>query len=145
MQKKEITRKRYSNRVYPPKICSKQDCNKEFIPTDARQIYCCRHHQIDSNNDKRKIVDLFESIFIKAAKSNKQILFQVFNSDEYMKNGYVHSAVLKYLNFDFDIFHSIIVDEYSGVEVKFCYEYGFYLFNVEKQLFRIVKNNNYEI
>ncbi len=145
MDKKEIIRKRYSNRVYPPKICSKQDCNEEFIPTDSRQIYCCRQHQIDSNNDKRKIVDSFESIFNKTAKSNKQILFQVFNSDEYIKNGYVHAAVLKYLNFDFDIFHSIIVDEYSGVEVKFCYEFGFCLINVEKQLFKIVKNNNHEI
>jgi hypothetical protein len=87
MHKKEIKRKRYSNRVYPPKICSKQGCNEEFIPTDARQIYCCRQHQIDSNNDKRKIVDSFESIFNKAARSNKQILFQVFNSHQYVKMG----------------------------------------------------------
>lgn len=145
MQKKEITRKQYSNRVYPPKICSKQDCNEEFVPTDARQIYCCRQHQIDENNDRRKIVDSYESRFNKVAKSNRQILFQVFNSEEYIENGYVHSVILKYLNYDFDNFHSIIIEEYSGVEVKFCFEYGLYLFNVEKQLFKIVKNDNNEI
>ncbi len=145
MQKKEFTRKRYSNRVYPPKICLKQGCVEEFIPTDARQIYCCRQHQIDSNNDKRKIVDSYESRFKKVAKSNKQILIQVFNSEEYRIKGFVHSAVFKYLNYDFDIFHSIIIDEEYGVEVKFCFEYGLHLINVEKQLFKIVKNNNHEI
>ncbi len=145
MNKKEVLRKRYSNRVYPPKVCSKQDCDEEFVPKDARQIYCCRQHQIDANNDKRKIVDSFVSNFNKLAKRNRQILFHVYNSEEYRKCRHVHSAVLKYLNYDFDNFHSITIDEYSGVEVKFCFEYGLYLFNVEKQLFKIVKIENHEI
>ncbi len=145
MHKKEVLRKRYSNRVYPPKVCSKQSCDEEFVPTDARQIYCCRQHQIDANNDRRKQIDSFELNFNKGAKNNRKILFQVINSEEYRANGYVHSAVLKYLNYDFDNFHSIYIDEFSGVEVKFCFEYGLYLFDVEKQLFKIVNNDNHEI
>jgi hypothetical protein len=145
MFSKNVSRKRYSNRVYPPKLCSKQGCEEEFIPSDSRQIYCCRQHQIDANNDRRKIVDLFELNFNKLAKSNRQTLFQVFNSEEYRKNETVHFAVLKYLNYDFDNFHTIKIDEYSGIEVKFCFEYGLYLFNAEKQLFKIVKIDTHEV
>lgn len=145
MNQKKVIRKRHSNREYSPKLCAKPDCGLEFIPTDARQKYCSRQHQIDANNDKRKIVDSYESRFKKGVKSNRQILFQVYNSEEYKTNGHVHSVVLKYLNYDFDNFHSIIIDEFSGVEVKFCFEYGLYLFNVEKQLFKIVKIETYEI
>lgn len=145
MHKKKVLRKRYSNRVYPTKVCLKQGCDEEFIPTDSRQIYCCRQHQIDANNDRRKMVNTYESRFNKTAKNNRQILFQVFNSDQYKKKACVHSTVLKYLNYDFDNFHSIEIDEISGIEVKFCFEYGLYLFNVEKQLFKIVKIENNEI
>lgn len=145
MHKKEITRKRYSNRVYPPKICSKQDCNKEFIPTDARQIYCCRQHQIDACNDRRKSVNSYELAFKKTAKINRQTLLQIYNSEEYKIKGCVHHAVLKYLSYDFDNFHSVIIDEFSGLEVKFCFEFGLFLFDVEKQLFKIIKKDTHEI
>ncbi|MEY4964129.1 MAG: hypothetical protein RLZZ323_1448 [Bacteroidota bacterium] len=145
MRKKEVIRKRHSNRVYPPKFCLKPECNEEFVPTDARQIYCCRQHQIDASNDRRKSVNSYELEFNKAAKNNRQTLFKVSNSDLYRKSGYVHHAVLKYLSYDFDIFHSIIINEDSGVEVKFCFEFGLFLFDVEKNLFKIVKKNTHEI
>ncbi len=139
MYKKEVLRKRYSNRVYPPRYCSKLDCIEVFVPTDARQIYCCRQHQIDASNDRRKSVNSHQLVFNKVVKSNRQTLFQIFNSDEYRRNQCVHSSVLKYLNYDFDNFHLIIKDEDYGVEVKFCFEYGLFLFNPEKELFKIVK------
>lgn len=145
MRTKEVTKKRYSNRVYPPKFCSKPDCNEEFFPTDSRQIYCSRQHQIDTNNDRRKSINSYELKFNKVAKNNSKTLFKIYNSEEYRTTGYVHHAVLKYLSYDFDNFHSIIIDEFSGVEVKFCFEYGLFLFDVEKQLFKIVKNDTYEI
>ena len=145
MHKKEVIKRRHSNRVYPPRYCSKPDCGEEFVPTDSRQIYCSKQHQIDANNDRRKAVNSYELLFNKLVKSNRQTLFQIFNGDEYMTKGCVHATVLKYLNYDFDIFHSIIVDEYSGLEVKFCFEYGLCLVNVEKQLFKIVKNTTHGI
>ena len=139
MYKKEIIRKRYSNRVYPLKICSKQGCDNGFTPTDARQIYCCRQHQIDSNNDKRRIINSVESGFNKGAKNNRKISIKVSNSPEYKSRGSIHHSILKYEGYDFDIFHSIVKDEDYGVEVKVCYEYGLFLFDPEKQLFKIVK------
>ena len=70
MIKKKTSRQRVSNRTYPPKLCKKPDCNFEFIPTDGRQVYCNAQHRIDSNNDKRKIIDKFESDFNKKARNN---------------------------------------------------------------------------
>ena len=40
----------------------------EFIPTDGRQVYCSSQHRIDSNNDKRKVIDKIESDFKKKSK-----------------------------------------------------------------------------
>ena len=145
MHKKEVIKRRLSNRVYPPRYCSKPDCGEEFVPIDARQIYCSKQHQIDVNNDRRKSVNIHELRFNKVAKNNRKTLFQIYNSEEYRTKGYVHHAVLKYLSFDFDNFHSIIIDEFSGVEVKFCFEYGLFLFDVEKQLFKIIKNTTHGI
>jgi hypothetical protein len=142
---KNKLKKRTSNRHYPIRKCKKTDCNQGFIPSDARQIYCCRQHQIDASNDRRRSINSYELVFNKGAKNNKQTLLQIYSSEEYKKKGYVHYSVLQYLNYDFDIFHSIIIDEEYRVEVKFCFEYGLYLINVEKQLFKIVKNDNHEI
>ena len=76
MHKKEVIRKRHSNRVYPPRYCSKPDCGEEFVPTDARQIYCSKQHQIDANNDRRKSVNFYELVFNKGAKKIGKFYFK---------------------------------------------------------------------
>ena len=68
--------KRISNRTYPPKLCKKKDCNIEFIPTDGRQVYCNAQHRIDSNNDKRKAIDIIESVGITKFVSIPEIVRQ---------------------------------------------------------------------
>lgn len=136
---KEIKRTRHSNRVYPPKLCQKPDCNLEFIPTDARQIYCSKQHRIDSNNDKRKIVDSIEKDFTKAAKSNKRILIKILSSEEYKTRCYIHYSILRYEGFDHDVFHSIKFESETNREVKFCYDYGLMLLNSEKDIYEIIK------
>lgn len=142
MIKKEFKRTRHSNRVYPPKLCQKPDCNLEFIPTDARQIYCSKQHQIDSNNDKRKIVDSIEKDFTKAAKSNKRILIKILSSEEYKTRCYIHYSILRYEGYDFDIFHTIKLDEKTKREVKFCYDYGIWLLDSEMKYYKIIKLEN---
>ena len=52
MYEKKIIKRRISNRTYPSRYCIKPDCNKAFVPNDARQKYCSQQHRIDSNNDK---------------------------------------------------------------------------------------------
>ena len=139
MNKKEIKSTRHSNRVYPSKFCQKPDCNLEFIPTDARQIYCSRQHQIDSNNDKRKIVDSIEIDFTKTAKNNKRIKMKIFNSEEYKARGYITGSILRYEGYDHDVFHSIKWESETNREVKFCYDYGLMLLDSEKDIYKIIK------
>ncbi|WP_304196471.1 hypothetical protein [Flavobacterium alvei] len=142
MIKKEFKRTRHSNRVYPPKLCKKPDCNLEFIPTDARQIYCSKQHQIDSNNDKRKIVDSIEKDFTKAAKNNRRILIKILNSEEYKKRGCIDYSILRYEGYDFNVFHTVKFELKTKREVKFCYDYGIWLSDSEKNNYKIIKFEN---
>ena len=139
MNKKEVKRTRHSNRVYPTRLCEKPDCDLEFIPTDARQIYCSKQHQIDSNNDKRKIVDSIERDFTKTAKSNKMILMKIYNSKEYKMRGSIHYSILRYEGYDFNIFHTIKLEAETKREAKFCYDYGIWLFDSEMNIYKIIK------
>jgi hypothetical protein len=142
MNKKEIKRTRYSNRVYPPKFCLKPECNLEFIPTDSRQIYCCKQHQIDTNNDKRKIVNSIENDFAKTAKSNRQILIKIDSSEEYKTRGYITYAILKYEGYNHGVFHSVKLESTTNREIKFCYDYGLMLLDSEKNIYKIIKIEN---
>ena len=139
MNKKEIKRTRYSNRVYPPKFCQKPECNLEFIPTDSRQIYCCKQHQIDTNNDKRKIVDSIENDFAKTAKRNRQILIKIYSSEEYKRRGYITGSILRYEGYNHDVFHYIKWESETNREVKFCYDYGIMLLDSENNIYKIIK------
>lgn len=139
MNQKKVIRKRHSNREYSPKLCAKPDCGLEFIPTDARQIYCSKQHQIDSNNDKRKIVDSIEKDFTKAAKNNKRILIKIYNSSLYLSRGSIGYSVLQYEGYSFETFHFSRKENQTGEEMYFCFDYGLTLINYEKQLYRIIK------
>lgn len=139
MNKKETKRTRYSNRTYLTRLCQKTDCNSDFIPTDSRQIYCSKQHQIDANNDKRKLVDLIEKNFTKIAKNNKRILIKIINNEDYKMQGHIEYAILKYEGFNHDIFHSIKLESRTNREVKFCYDYGLMLVDSVKNIYKIYK------
>ena len=138
MLKKNSIAKRYSNRTYPPKLCKKQDCNLTFIPTDGRQVYCNAQHRIDSNNDKRKVIDKIENDFISRAKSNEKILIKIIGSPFYIKNGFTHSIFLEHEGYDFETFHFIEYEEETNREIQFCYKHGIYLIDAEKKYFKII-------
>jgi hypothetical protein len=140
MFQKEVTRTRHSNREYPLRFCEKPDCNLEFIPIDGRQIYCNAQHRIDSNNDKRKIVDKIESDFNKRVRNNKQILKKIKISVYYIKNGYTHLVFLEHENYDFGSFHRVVYNEEYKREISYCYEYGIMMIDAEKKQFLIFKN-----
>jgi hypothetical protein len=143
MKKKE-KRVRVSNRTYPPKLCKKQDCNLEFIPTDARQVYCCSQHRIDCNNDKRKLIDKFESEFAKKAKKNRFVLIKISESDFYKKRGYVEKGLLVYEGYEFPIYHNKEREKETDREILVCYEYGLILLDARKELYKIdlIENKN---
>jgi hypothetical protein len=145
MIKKNSIKKRFSNRTYPRKFCKKPDCNMEFIPTDSRQVYCSSQHRIDSNNDKRKVMDAIESNFTSRAKSNEKILIKIIGSPFYIKNGFTHSIFLEHEGYDFETFHFIEYDEETDREIQFCYKHGIFLIDAERKYFKIIikeKNEN---
>ena len=124
MIKKNSIKQRFSNRTYPQKLCKKPDCNMEFIPTDGRQVYCSSQHRIDSNNDKRKVIDKIESDFKKKAKKNKHIMIKISESAYYIKSGFVNKTLLIYEGFEFPIYHRKQIDSETNREVQICYDYG---------------------
>lgn len=136
---KKINQKRYSNRTYPPKLCKKPDCHLEFIPTDGRQIYCNAQHRIDTNNDKRKIIDEIESDFNKKAKNNKKVLMKIEKSTPYIKSGAVNKSLLEYESYDFSIYHRKRIEKNIGREVLICYDYGLMLLDALNENYKIIK------
>jgi hypothetical protein len=129
--------KRISNRTYPPKLCKKTDCNLEFIPTDGRQVYCNAQHRIDSNNDKRKVVDRFESAFKTKAKKNRLVLKKIYESGFYIQHGLVQKALLSYEGYEFPIYHRKEREKETNREILVNYEYGLILIDASKEIYKI--------
>lgn len=129
--------KRISNRTYPSKLCKKEECKTEFIPTDSRQVYCCSQHRIDSNNDKRKVIDKFESEFTKKAKKNRFVLIKISASDYYKKRDYVEKGLLLYEGYEFPIYHSKELEHGTNRDILVCYEYGLILIDASKEIYKI--------
>ena len=139
MIKKNTIRQRVSNRTYPPKLCKKPDCNLEFIPTDARQVYCNAQHRIDSNNDKRKVIDEFESDFKKKARNNKLVLIKIEKSGNYIKSGVANKSLLEYEGYDFSTYHRKKIETNTRREIQICYDYGLILIDALNENYKIVK------
>ena len=139
MIKKKTILRRVSNRTYPPKLCKKPDCNLEFIPTDGRQVYCNAQHRIDSNNDKRRVIDEFESDFKKKARNNKLVLIKIEKSANYIKSGVANKSLLEYEGYDFSIYHRKQIEINTRREIQICYDYGLILIDALNENYKIVK------
>jgi hypothetical protein len=135
---------RISNRRYPIRKCKKTDCKDEFIPTDARQVYCCEQHRVDHNNDKRKLKQSIDLDFLKSVKKNRAILHKIVSSDFYKKNRFVHKSLLEYEGYDFKKYHQIIINKRTQKEVQICYDYGVELLDSINQNFSIKKTLDYD-
>lgn len=103
-------------------------------------MYCNAQHRIDSNNDKRKVIDELEREFNKKAKNNKQALMKIEKSVYYIKNGYTHLFFLEHENYDFNSFHRVVYNEEYKREIHYCYEYGIMMLDTEKKQFLIFKD-----
>ena len=138
MYEKKIIKRRISNRTYPSRYCIKPDCNKAFVPNDARQKYCSQQHRIDSNNDKRKVIDKIDNDFTSRAKRNEKILIKIIESPYYIKNDFTHFIFLEHEGYDFETFHFIEYDKETNREIHFCYKHGILLIDAEKKHFKII-------
>jgi hypothetical protein len=144
-KRKKVPGTRVSNRRYPARKCQKADCDTTFIPTDSRQLYCSKQHQIDQNNDRRKVVDKIESTFTKKAKKNRAILIKIFNSKEYKNYSVIHYSILDYEGFDFTVYHNSFIVDSTNRELKVCFDYGIMLSDSEKQYYKIINIQPYGI
>ena len=142
MKKKIQIRQRFSNRTYPPKLCRKQECNMEFVPTDGRQVYCNAQHRIDSNNDKRKVIDKIENDFKKKAKNNKEVLIKIEKSVFYIKSRVANKTLLLYEGYDFGVYHKKDREKGTNREVLICYDYGLVLVDGNNENYKIDKIEN---
>jgi hypothetical protein len=142
---KNSLKKRTSNRRYPIRKCKKPDCQNEFTPSDARQIYCCEQHRVDFNNDRRKLKESIDIAFFKSVKKNKAILFKIASNDFYKKNLFVHKSLLEYEGYDFNKYHQIIINQATKNVVHFCYDYGLELIEPTKGNFSIRHILDYDI
>jgi hypothetical protein len=137
--------RRVSNRRYPIRKCLKPDCNEDFIPTDSRQIYCCQQHRIDFNNDKRKQKEVVAIFFLKNVNSNRDILKKIKASDYYQKNGHASKFLLDYEGYNFNTYHSIIINKKTGREVQVCFDYTLELIDPKAEKFLIKNTLDYEL
>ena len=139
--KNNMIKKRVSNRRYPERICKKPDCQEGFVPSDARQIYCCEQHRVDFNNDKRKLKEAITVLFLKKVKSNEAILEKVKMSDHYIKQKGVHKRLLEYERYDFNYYHQKKINKKTGCEAHVCFDYILELVDSETQFFIITKTS----
>jgi IMP cyclohydrolase len=144
-EKKNTIKKRVSNRRYPERICKKPDCQENFVPSDARKIYCCDQHRVDFNNDKRKLKESFTVCFLKNVKTNRNILEKVKKSSYYKEKGYVSKQFLDYEEYDYKTYLQVIINKKTGREVHVCYDYTLELIDPISQYFLIENTLDYEL
>jgi hypothetical protein len=143
--KKNTITKRVSNRRYPERLCKKPDCQEGFVPSDARQLYCCAQHRVDFNNDNRKLKEAFTVCFLKGVKSNRDILQKIENSYYYKKYGCIPKLYLDYEEYDFSTYQKIMINEITGNDVHVCFDYTLELIDPIKQIFLIKNTLDYEL
>ena len=144
-QKKNISKKRVSNRRYPLRMCKKPDCQEGFAPSDSRQIYCCEQHRIDFNNDKRKQKEAITVLFLKKVKRNEAILAKVIMSDYYIQKKGIYKSLLDYEGYDFKYYHQKIINSVTGYDSHVCFDYIIDLVDPNEQFFKIKKISENEL
>lgn len=132
----ENTRKRISKRVYKERIC--KQCFEEFIPDDARKVFCCEQHRIDYNNDQRRI--RFAPL--------KDLNVRIVNNEKVLKKFYM---VLQDHKQDLLCIDFLLLDKYdltvpcetsiseSGNKIEWQLSYGIEGIDQKRKLFKIHK------
>lgn len=135
-------KKRISNRIYPERKCEKPDCPVMFTPTDARQKYCCRQHQIDACNDRRKFKDKDDICLLKALDWNYKVLNKILDSSEYRTEQIIGLRLLDYEKFDLSFYHKKLIHDKSGHEVLVIYDLKLECIDPQRKLFKIHHNKS---
>lgn len=139
MKRKKILFNRESKRRYPPKICKKSGCGKEFIPSDARQDYCCEQHRIDHNNDLRKVKQARLVEFNLKLLKNEAVLEKAYQSVERYNLEAINMDVLLNDGFDPEVLNGIEINESTGNQIYWSLDYGIEGYDKSLKTFKIRK------
>jgi hypothetical protein len=115
---------RPSNRVYPRRNCKKPSCNVEFIPTSKKQVYCIPQHRIDHNNDQRTSKDKLPNAHVKKLAHNQEVLKKIYNRLAFNNQDSFSIQLLQYELYNFGIHTGRSINEQSGNEIEWAYQYG---------------------
>lgn len=128
--------KRISKRVYPPQKC--KQCNAEFVPHDAREIYCCEQHRIDYNNDQRRIKCApLKELNTKMVK-NEKILKKFYDALQSHKQELLFIDFLILDKYDFNVPCETSISK-VGNKIEWQLSYGLEGVNQKSKLFKIHK------
>ena len=116
--------RRPSNRVYPPRKCKKPDCDVTFTPTSKKHVYCIPQHRIDYNNDRRDIKELPLKILGKKLTYNKEILEKIYNSLAANNQTSFSIQILQYELYHFGMYTDKAVNQETGNQIEWVYNYG---------------------
>ncbi len=129
--------KRVSNRRYPPKKCPQ--CQRNYIPTSKRQIYCVPQCRIDFNNDKRNRDDAQSVSFTKALKINRKSLKKGFEKLEKHQEQYLNLEFLKYDGFNPAIYSDQSIEKGNGNMILWSLDYGIEGIDKQRTIIKIHK------
>ena len=127
---------RLSNRVYPKKMC-RQGIH-DFIPTDARQEFCCVQHRIDYNNDKRAIKNAPLKKIALGLTKNEGILKKAHLFMQKHEHGSITVDFLLYDGYDFNLPCTTSISN-TGNKIEWQLSFGIEGIAKEKKLFKIHK------
>lgn len=132
----ERLNKRISKRVYAKRKC--KQCGVEFIPHDARELYCGEQHRIDYNNDLRRSKDAPVKDLIAKMVSNQMILKKFYEVLQDHKQELISIDFLILDKYDFKTPSEVSISK-SGNKIEWQFSYGLEGVDANSRLFKIHK------
>lgn len=132
----EKQNKRISKRVYPKRNCIQ--CTSEFIPHDAREIYCCEQHRVDYNNDKSKTKNARLKDLNAKMINNEKILKKFYEALQDQKQELLTLDILILDGYDLNVPSELSISN-SGNKIEWQLSFGLEGVDKPKRLFKINK------
>lgn len=128
--------KRISKRVYPNRKC--KQCGDDFTPHDAREVYCCRQHGIDYNNDQRRIKEVPLKDLNKKLVQNEKILKKFYTALQDLKQEMLSLDYLILDKYDLNVPCETSISK-AGNKIEWQLSYGLEGVDQKRKLFKIHK------
>ena len=129
--------KRISNRKYPPIKCKKKGCEIVFTPTSKKNVYCCRQHQIDQNNDWRDEKAAPGISLEKIYRNNERILKKLYEACKRLNMSLINLDYLEIECFNHNHYTNLSYNSNTGMHILWNYQYGLEGYDKTMKQFKI--------